>query len=248
MRFFIDLAYNGQSFHGWQKQPNAITVEETIEDCFAQIFSRKIALVGAGRTDTGVHARQLVAHFDIDQSIEVEHLKYKLNRMLPSTVSVQEIYRVKADAHARFDALWRQYKYYLSTKKNPFAHDFSGYLPVSVDVELMNEACKIIKQHRDFECFSKVKTDVKTYNCIVKEAFWEEIDNQLVFSITANRFLRNMVRAIVGTLLEIGAGKKSVAMLTEILESKNRCRAGKSVAAQGLFLEQIMYPENIKIN
>lgn len=246
MRYFIDLSYDGKPFHGWQKQPNAITVQETIEACFAQIFQEKIALVGAGRTDTGVHAKQFIAHLDIFTNFDVKELKYKLNRMLPSSIVIHKIYAVKNDAHARFDALTREYKYYITTSKNPFTKDFSCLIKSKIDLKIMNEACEILKQHRNFQCFSKVKTDVKTYNCKIENAFWENVDDQLVFTISANRFLRNMVRAIVGTMIEMGTAKKSLANFEKILTSKDRGQAGKSIAAKGLFLNKIEYPKLIK--
>lgn len=245
LRFFIDLSYEGQPFHGWQKQQNAITVQETVECNLAKIFRNTVDLVGAGRTDTGVHARQLIAHFDLDQEFDPDHLCYKLNRMLPPSIAVNEVYPVKSEAHARFDALMREYKYYVSSKKNPFTRHFSGYVPEKIDLNLMNESCNILKKHRNFQCFSKVKTDVKTYNCKIETAYWEVDGEQLVFTIRADRFLRNMVRAIVGTCLEIGAKKRPLKELPDILESRDRCRAGKSAAAKGLFLYKINYPKKI---
>lgn len=248
MRFFIEMAYNGKHFHGWQKQPNAITIQETLENCFAKIFQQKVDIIGAGRTDTGVHARYLVAHFDLELEIDLDHLVYKLNRMLPDSVVIHNIYPVMPEAHARFDATSREYKYYVSLKKDPFAKDFSCLILHGIDMIKMNKACEMLKSHRNFQCFSKVKTDVKTYNCIIEEANWEKINNQLVFTIIADRFLRNMVRSIVGTLLEIGLGKRPLEDFEKVIASKNRGRAGKSMVAKGLFLHNIRYPENIKLN
>ncbi|HLS29625.1 MAG TPA: tRNA pseudouridine(38-40) synthase TruA [Flavobacteriaceae bacterium] len=247
MRFFIEMAYNGRDFHGWQKQPNAITIQETLEKCFAKIFQRKIEIIGAGRTDTGVHARYLVAHFNMKTEIDSDHLVYKLNRMLPASVAIHDIYPVKPEAHARFDAISRKYKYYVSLKKDPFTQDFSCLILQKINMAKMNQACEILKNHRNFQCFSKVKTDVKTYKCTIEKAYWEKIDNQLVFTIVADRFLRNMVRSIVGTLLEIGLGKRPLEDFEKVIASKNRSRAGKSMAAKGLFLHKIRYPENIKM-
>lgn len=247
MRFFIELAYNGAPFHGWQKQKNASSVQETIETCLAKIFGEEVALTGAGRTDTGVHARQLIAHFDREEAFDIPNLIYKLNRMLPKAIVVLAIYRVRDDAHARFDALWREYQYYVSLTKNPFASDFSAYVPRPVDCERMNAACKPLLTHRDFKCFSKVKTDVWTYNCKISSAKWQKEGDQLIFTIVADRFLRNMVRAIVGTLLEIGQGQRTVEDMQKILASKNRRNAGRSVPANGLFLNRIHYPNTLKI-
>lgn len=245
MRYFIDLSYDGTLFHGWQKQNNAVTVQGVVEDCLARIYGRRIDLTGAGRTDTGVHARQLPAHFDTEEKIDLPQLVYKLNRMLPQTVAVNKIYQVRADAHARFDAVTRTYQYQITTKKDPFKKTYYHYLPFVVDVEIMNRACQILKTQHDFQCFSKVRTDVKTYICTLKEVFWMQDGDNLIFTITADRFLRDMVRAIVGTLLEIGAGKRTLKDLELTLKSKNRGKAGQSVAANGLFLCQVSYPKSI---
>lgn len=245
MRFFIDLSYHGKPFHGWQKQPNAITVQETVEKSLETAFQTRIELVGAGRTDTGVHAKQYIAHFDVDENFNGEQLVYKLNTMLPPAVVANKIFEVKPAVHARFDALSREYKYYVNTRKNPFSKDFSCLIKRKIDVDVMNEACEILMSHHNFQCFSKVKTDVKTYHCKIEKAHWERIDDQLIFTIKADRFLRNMVRAIVGTLLEIGMGKRPLDDLENILASKDRCQAGKSMAAKGLFLYKINYPKTI---
>ena len=245
MRVFIEIAYDGGAYHGWQKQPNAMTVQEELEHYFFKLFQKPIALVGAGRTDAGVHARQMVAHVDLESHTDTEDLMYKLNRMLPKTISVLKIYKVHPEAHARFDALSREYRYYISRKKDPFVFDFALWERRKLDVEAMNKACALLKTYRNFQCFSKVKTDVKTYNCKIEKAFWKETDNQLIFTIKANRFLRDMVRAIVGTMLAIGFKRKEVAELKNIIESRDRAQAGKSVAAKGLFLHKIEYPKSI---
>lgn len=246
MRFFIDLSYVGSDFHGWQKQPNALSVQEVVESCFAKVFRTPVQLVGAGRTDAGVHARQLIAHFDREKEFSIPQLLYRLNRMLPASIAAQEIYPVKENAHARFDAVSREYHYHLVTTKNPFETAFSLYYPYHLDVKKMNEACKILRVHRDFQSFSKVKTDVKTYLCTIQKAEWVLAGDRLVFVIIADRFLRNMVRAIVGTLLEVGRGKLSLSGLETILAHKNRSEAGISVEAKGLVLHSINYPESIK--
>ncbi|WP_121665650.1 tRNA pseudouridine(38-40) synthase TruA [Mesonia aquimarina] len=246
MRFFLDLSYNGKAYHGWQIQPNAISVQEMVEKSLAVAFQQKVAVVGAGRTDTGVHAKQLLAHADVDQSeIDFQQLLFKLNTILPNDISINAIYEVKADAHARFDAIGRTYNYYITTRKDPFLEDFSCYVKKSLDVDLMNEASKILLDYRDFKCFSKSKTDVKTYNCKIEKAFWEQKEHQLIFTIKADRFLRNMVRAIVGTLIEIGLKKISLDDFRLILESRDRGKAGKSVDAKGLFLTEVEYPNTI---
>lgn len=245
MRFFIDLSYDGAPFHGWQKQPNAITVQETIEQCFQQIFQEEIKLVGAGRTDTGVHARQCIAHFDHSSELDLDNLQYRLNRMLPAAIGINSIYPVAADAHARFNAVSREYNYYISTRKDPFTSPYSCFIRRPIDIEAMNACSSILKQHRNFQCFSKVKTDVKTYNCIITQANWVQQGDLLIFTIRADRFLRNMVRAIVGTLVEIGLHQKTSHDLTQIIASKDRCQAGKSIAAKGLFLNKIEYPNSI---
>lgn len=248
MRFFIELAYDGSDFHGWQKQPNAMSIQETLQICMTQIFQKEIEVVGAGRTDAGVHAKSMIAHFDREEDFDPAHLIYKLNRMLPKSIVILKIFPVQPEAHARFDAISREYKYYITTQKDPFYRQFSQLITQQLDVEKMNQACEILKDHTDFQCFSKVKTDVHTYNCKIETALWEKKGNHLIFTIIADRFLRNMVRAIVGTMLEIGTHKISLSDLKEILKSKNRSKAGRSVEAKGLFLHRIIYPENIKIN
>lgn len=245
MRFFIEISYNGKNYHGWQTQPHDVSIQQVIEQAFATIFQRKIEIVGAGRTDAGVHARQLFAHFDLEPTDSNTQLVYKLNALLPPDIAVHNCFRVKDDAHARFDAQLRTYRYYLIWNKNPFLHDFAYRVPKKPEVEKMSEAAEILLQYTNFQCFSKSKTDVKTYLCKLTKASWEEKDDQLIFTITADRFLRNMVRAIVGTLLEVGFNNLSSDQLHQIIASKNRSQAGKSVPAQGLFLEQITYPESI---
>ncbi|MBW2961060.1 tRNA pseudouridine(38-40) synthase TruA [Mesonia aestuariivivens] len=247
MRYFLDLAYDGSAFHGWQIQPNAISVQETLEKALAVAFQKKIGVVGAGRTDTGVHAKQLIAHLDLEKQIDERQLQFKLNTLLPDEVGVNSIYRVKEDAHARFTAIAREYKYYISTTKDPFSNSYSYYIKKELDLQRMNEAAKILLNYKDFKCFSKSKTDVFTYNCAISFANWEQKDNLLVFTIKADRFLRNMVRAIVGTLVEIGLHKLKVEDLYTIIESRNRSKAGKSVDAKGLFLTKVEYPNSILI-
>ncbi len=243
MRYFIELAYFGKNYHGWQIQPNAISVQEKVEECLQRLFQRKIEIVGAGRTDAGVHAKQIFAHFDLTQEIEPKTLQYKLNGILPQDIAVKQILQVRPGAHARFDAVKRSYEYHIITQKNPFLNDYAYYLKNKPDLDKMNRAAEILKTYTNFKCFSKSRTDVKTYNCIIETAFWEEKDNLLVFHISADRFLRNMVRAIVGSLLEIGLGKAKIEKMHEIIKSKDRGKAGTSVPAHGLYLTKVEYPE-----
>ena len=248
MRFFIELSYNGKAYHGWQNQPNAISVQEVLEKALSTILNTKIAVMGAGRTDAGVHAAQMFAHFDFQHQIESKDLVYKLNSYLPKDIAVRSIFEVKPEMHARFYATSRTYNYKISTAKNVFDYDFTYLVHLPLDVEAMNDACKILFEYKDFQCFSKTNTDVKTYNCDIKEAFWTKTENQLIFTITADRFLRNMVRAIVGTMVNIGLGKMKANDLHQIITSKNRSEAGFSVPAHGLYLVKIVYPESIKID
>ena len=247
MRYFIELSFNGKAYCGWQNQPNAISVQQVLEEALSVLLKTKIEVVGAGRTDSGVHASQMFTHFDSTTEIDSTNFIYKLNSILPSDISIHDMFKVKDDAHARFDALSRTYHYRISTTKNVFTNDFAYRLHLPLDIEKMNEACNILLEHKDFQCFSKSKTDVKTYHCIIENAEWIKKKDELIFSITANRFLRNMVRAIVGTMVNIGLGKKKVEDLVTIIESKNRSKAGYSVPAHGLYLTQITYPESIKL-
>lgn len=245
MRYFIQFSYNGTTYHGWQSQPNAITVQQVLEKAFATLLREKVALMGAGRTDAGVHAKQMFAHFE---GVEIENttdLVYKLNSLLPDTIAVQEIFKVAPNAHARFDALSRTYEYWIIQEKNPFYGSAAHYVRHSLAIEKMNEAALLLLEHNDFECFSKSKTEVHTYLCDIKAAKWIENENLLIFSITADRFLRNMVRAIVGTLLDVGTGKSSLTNVKAIINSKNRSEAGTSVPAKGLYLTEVIYPDSI---
>ncbi len=242
-RYFTQLSYKGTDFHGWQIQPNAVTVQETLEKAFSLILRETIKIIGCGRTDTGVHARQFYAHFDCDTAAyDLDKLAFKLNTILPKSITIQHIFPVSSEAHARFDATSRTYKYYLAKVKMPFAYEQSYYYSFPLNISAMNDAAKKLLDYTDFTSFSKLHTDVKTNNCVIKEAYWEETDEQLIFTITADRFLRNMVRAIVGTLLEVGKGKCSVERFCEIIEAKDRGKAGSSAPAEGLFLHKIVYP------
>ena len=246
MRFFLEFSYNGANYHGWQKQTNVISVQEEINRTLSTILNTDIDVVGAGRTDTGVHARKMIAHFDVEAlRFAEDDFTFKLNQLLPRSISVISIRAVKDDSHARFDAISRTYYYYIHQVKDPFDYPFHYYYKENLDWKIMNKASKILMNHQDFECFSKSNTDVKTFKCEIEEAFWEVNKNGAVFKIRANRFLRNMVRAIVGTLIEIGLGKKDINDLKQILISKKRSNAGYSVPANGLFLYNIKYPKSI---
>lgn len=246
MRFFIELSYNGSAYHGWQNQPNAISVQEVLEEGLSTLLKEKIDIVGAGRTDSGVHAKQMFAHFNTTKAFSSEKLIYKLNSFLPKDIAVQEIFKVNDEAHARFDAISREYKYRISLYKNVFSFNNTYYFKPELDIFKMNEAAKILLNYKDFKCFSRSNTDVKTYNCIIMNAEWTLEDNELVFTIRADRFLRNMVRAIVGTMINIGTGKIEVDYLHNIIKSKDRSKAGASVPGYALYLTKIEYSKNIK--
>jgi len=241
LRYFIKFAYNGTNYHGWQSQPNASTVQETLTKAMSTVLNTHIELMGAGRTDTGVHAKMMYAHFDFEKEFQSDSLVHKLNSFLPKDIAVFDIVPVAENAHARFDAKKRTYEYHIHTFKNVFQNELSWYNPQKLDVDLMNEAAKILLLHTDFECFSKVHTDVNTFDCKITTAHWQHNANQLIFTISADRFLRNMVRAIVGTLINIGLHKITLADFEAIIKSKNRSEAGFSVPAHGLYLTEIIY-------
>lgn len=246
-RYFIHLAYNGTNYHGWQIQPNARSVQEVIQKSLKTLLKTDIKLIGCGRTDTGVHARNFYAHFDFDilNIDDLEKLVYKLNQILPEDVFIYHIFRVEKNAHSRFDALSRTYKYYISNRKEIFMSDFVWQYHVHLDINKMNETSSLLKEYTDFTSFSKLHTDVKTNNCRISEAYWTKEANQIVFTISADRFLRNMVRSIVGTLIDVGKEKMTKNEFCNVIESKNRSAAGTSVPAKGLFLENIQYPFKI---
>ncbi|MCK4561516.1 MAG: tRNA pseudouridine(38-40) synthase TruA [Flavobacteriaceae bacterium] len=249
MRYFIELSYNGKMYHGWQVQPNAKSVQEMLESALSLLLGEKIAVTGCGRTDAGVHASQFFLHFEVSEKINVIKLQFKLNAFLPSDIAIHQVFIVNKDAHARFDAVYRSYEYRISLGKDPFLVDTTLQVKSqSFDVEKMNKAAEILYKYENFKCFSRSKTDVKTYNCTITNAVWKKEDNLLTFYITANRFLRNMVRAIVGTLLEVGIEKIDLDAFIKIIENKDRTKAGASVKAQGLFLCEIMYPKEIMKN
>ena len=241
LRYFIEFAYKGTNYHGWQYQPNAASVQETLNKALSVILGIDIDVVGAGRTDAGVHAKQMFAHFDLDSAIDNDTLVYKLNSYLPKDIAVFRFIPLHNEAHARFDATQRTYEYHIHTFKDAFESDSSWQHTLPLDLEKMNAAAKLLFNHTDFESFSKVNTDVGTFNCRIFAAQWTEQNGRLVFTISADRFLRNMVRAIVGTLVNVGQGKISLDEFNTIIESKDRGKAGFSVPAHGLYLTEIKY-------
>ena len=241
-RYFIQLSFKGTNYHGWQIQPNGISVQEELEKALGVLLQDKVRVMGAGRTDAGVHARCMIAHFETDRNIVIDNFKFNLNNILSDFISIISLREVKLDFHARFNALSRTYHYVLSPKKDPFQHELAFRYLKNIDIDLMNRAAKCLLGERDFSCFSKSKTQTFTNNCNLQRAEWKEQNGLYIFEIRGNRFLRNMVRAVVGTLLEVNEGKRTVESLTELLESKNRSNAGVSVPAKGLFLVDIEYP------
>ena len=246
-RYFLYIAFNGTRYCGWQNQPNGLSVQQYIEDKLSILLRQPIFIVGAGRTDAGVHAKQMVAHFDSENPIDdLGFLANKVNNLLPHDIAIERIARVRKDAHARFNALSRTYRYYITDGKDPFNYEWVCRMSLKgIDFERMNEACKILYEYSDFASFSKSHTDVKTHICRIAYAQWEQENRIWVFTIQADRFLRNMVRAIVGTLFEVGRGKCSFSDFRQVIEAKDRCRAGTSVPAKGLSLVEIIYPAEL---
>ena len=245
-RYFIFLSYKGTAYHGWQIQPNGISVQEVLAKALTTVLREEIEIVGAGRTDTGVHAKLMVAHFDISAKLEnLPALSQKLNSVLPHDIAISKIRAVQADAHARFDAISRKYEYHIVNFKHVFKKEYAARFTHPLNIEQMNKAAAILLEYRDFTSFSKLHTDARTNNCVIHTASWTENEGEWIFTIQADRFLRNMVRAIVGTLLDVGRGKMSMDDFRKVIEAKNRCKAGVSVPAQGLYLVDIQYPESI---
>lgn len=242
MRYFIEFAYNGKNYCGWQYQPHSPSVQETLNKALSTLLRTPIDMVGAGRTDTGVHARQMYAHFDHDEIADTVKLTQKLNSFLPDDIVVFRFIPLHDDAHARFDAVSRTYEYHIHTYKDAFENEGSWYQYHKLDIAKMNEAAQVLFNYIDFKCFSKTHTDVRTFNCKIMKAQWEQRDNKLVFTVSADRFLRNMVRAIVGTLVNVGFGKITVDDFKTIIESRDRGEAGFSVPAHGLYLTKVIYP------
>jgi tRNA pseudouridine38-40 synthase len=246
MRYFIELSYKGTNYHGWQIQENADSVQAQLNKALATILRQPIETLGSGRTDTGVHATQQFAHFDIENPVaDATKLVYRLNAILPFDIAVKQIFLVSDETHARFDAISRSYEYHITTQKSPFLKDLSYFFPNSVDIKLMNEAATKLLGEKDFASFSKVHTDVNNFFCTISRAEWEQKADMLIFHITANRFLRGMVRAIVGTLLEVGLKKITVSDFENIITLKNRNTAGRNAPPEGLFLTEVKYPVGV---
>jgi tRNA pseudouridine38-40 synthase len=242
VRYFLECAFKGTAYSGWQRQPHALAVQEVIEDALSKLLGEELSVTGAGRTDTGVHAHQMYAHFETDKAVDQEELEHRLNRFLPEDIAVKGIWPVHEQAHARFDATSRSYRYWVIQTKDPFYSEWAYAVHRPLDLNAMNHAAQLLIGRKDFECFSKSKTDVKTYICDLRKAEWRKEEELLTFEIEADRFLRNMVRAVVGTLLEVGLGKRSIESVDAVLASKDRSEAGVSVPAKGLSLVAIQYP------
>jgi len=241
LRYFIEISYQGKNYHGWQIQPDANSIQEELNKAISTVLQETLSVVGAGRTDTGVHAEQMFAHFDTEKNLDTNYV-FKFNSLLPEDIVVLNIEKVTDEKHVRFDALARSYEYRVWLGRNPFLLESTWQLfHQKLDVEAMNEAADVLLEYEDFQAFSKVKTEVKTFNCTVTKAIWIQNGNLLTFHITANRFLRNMVRAIVGTLVDVGKGKITKEDFRKIILSKDRSNAGLSVPARGLFLTEITY-------
>lgn len=245
MRYFMELAYNGAPFFGWQVQPGKETVQGCIENALSLLMREQVAVTGCGRTDTGVNARQFFAHFETEQQIDLPKLTDKLNSFLPKEIAIRRIFPVEDGMHARFSATSRTYKYYVAVTKNSFNFHYSYRIFQKLDIVRMNMAAAILLETSDFTSFSKLHTQVNNNLCRVTEAYWAMEDGVLVFTVTADRFLRNMVRALVGTLLQVGKGKITVEEFRDIIARKDRCAAGDSVPAHALFLERVCYPDKI---
>ena len=247
VRYFIEIAYNGTLYFGWQRQPNALSVQQVLEEAMSVFLRTPITVFAAGRTDAGVHARQLFAHFDFAELENIPETLYRINALLPSDISISSIKKVTDQAHARFNATTRSYEYQIQLSKNPFTTTLAHQIHKKPDLLLMNKAASMLLGRQDFQCFSRSNTQVNTFFCDVTMARWELQGSTLLFSITADRFLRNMVRAIVGTLLNVGFEKTSLEELSVIIDSKDRSSAGSSAPAKGLYLTKVSYPQDIFI-
>tara|TARA_B100001093_G_scaffold143170_1_gene135650 strand:- start:3295 stop:4053 length:759 start_codon:yes stop_codon:yes gene_type:complete len=243
LRYFIEISYNGSNFHGWQIQPNAVTVQETIERAFFTLLKKKIKLIGAGRTDAGVHATQMYAHFDLEEQDLLLGLKVKLNSYLGKDISVKNLYKMNKDAHARFDAMEREYKYFIIQEKDVHNQESKYFFSRKLDFKLIQSATEIIKKNKNFKSFCKTRTDVTNFECEIFDFQFEVNEHEIIFTIKANRFLRNMVRSIIGTILDIGLKRTTLKDLNNIIKKSNRIYAGPSAPAHGLFLTGIKYPE-----
>lgn len=248
MRYFFEVSYRGSRYHGWQAQKNATGVQEVLENALGLILQEMISITGSGRTDTGVHCRQQYFHADINKKFKREWLQQRVNSFLPEDIAIADIRDVKPDAHARFDAYSRSYEYVITRKKDPFLTEEAYFYGKGLDIPTMNHAASLLIGKHNFESFSKVRTDVSNFICDITEAEWHEEQDKLYFKISANRFLRGMVRAIVGTLLDIGKGKITVEGFKTIIENRDRRKAGSAAPPQGLFLTKVLYPEHIFLN
>jgi len=247
MRYFFEITYNGTPYHGWQNQPNAVSVQQVVEDCLTKVFRKKISIVASGRTDTGVHCVKQYFHADVDQVLDEENWLPKLNSILPRFIAIRSIRLVKPDANARYDALDRTYEYHITRTKDPILVGRAYYFFRDLDMPNMERATALLLGEHDFQCFSKVHTDVNHFICNIKQAKWNQKGNMLVFTITANRFLRGMVRSVVGTLIDVGSKKITLKQFQEILKSKDRKQAGMNVPADALYLTNVKYPKSVFI-
>ncbi|MBE9464662.1 tRNA pseudouridine(38-40) synthase TruA [Dyadobacter subterraneus] len=244
MRYFIEFSYKGTNYSGWQKQNNAISVQQKLDEALTLILRETIESVGSSRTDTGVHAEQQYAHFDTIQPVkDCDVLTYRLNSLLPFDIAVHRVFVVEDTAHSRFDAIYRRYEYRIVKRKNPFLFNESHIFHKQLNIQLMNEAALLLFKYKNFESFSKLHTQVNNFLCEITEAEWFEKGGILIFSVKSNRFLRGMVRALVGTLLEVGTGKKSIGDFEKIIQAQDRSKAGAQAPAEGLFLVEVGYPE-----
>ncbi len=244
-RYFLHLGYHGANYHGWQIQPNAPSVQETINQCLTTLLGEQIYVVGAGRTDTGVHAREMFAHFDISKPVLIKEFAHRMNKFLPPDIVIYGLYLVDSETHARFDASFRTYEYLISKGKNPFLRGLAWQSYTRLDVAKMNQACGLLFEFEDFSSFAKIHTDVKTHICKILLAEWQEAADRYIFTVRADRFLRNMVRAMVGTLVEVGKGKITLNDFREILRAEDRSKAAASAPAEGLYLTEVVYPKNV---
>ncbi|WMJ72471.1 tRNA pseudouridine(38-40) synthase TruA [Cytophagaceae bacterium ABcell3] len=244
MRYFLEIAYKGTNYAGWQIQKNAVSVQQKLDEALATVLRYPVKTIGSGRTDTGVHCSQQFVHIDVKEAF-TEKNRYSLNCVLPSDIAIKSAFRVKDTAHARFDALSRSYEYKITPAKDPFLNEFAWRFDKKLDIDKMNQACEILKKHTDFESFSKVHTDVKNFNCEIFSAKWDVEDDLIIFRITANRFLRGMVRAVGGTLIDVGLGKISISDFEKVILARDRKQAGSALPPHGLFLCKVAYPEEI---
>lgn len=245
MRYFLEVAYDGTNYHGWQAQPNALAVQAVLDDCLSKVLRQPISTTGSGRTDTGVHASQQFVHFDVVQALDPQQVIFRLNRILPNDISAKNLYLVPDEAHARFDAVARTYHYHITLIRNPFKRYYAWYHSRALDVQKMNEAAAVLLKYEDFTTFSKVKGDTNHYRCTMYEAEWRQEGQEFIFTIRANRFLRGMVRLVVGTLMDVGRGKLTVAQFEQIITSQDRSKASGAAPAEGLYLAKVEYPEGL---